>query len=542
MLKTVKLIFNTLLISLLIANLAVAQKKVKLKIPEAQTAMLLSKDDGSVTTSSTAGSLKLDISSGSTARIFLLDADTGKLSANVIASVFYKGKYYSYKEAVAKSICKQSAARAIYGVKVKGKQLSVGSVKKKDGFGYVTSKLKSSELDKSTRGSVSTKQCIPVATAASLGIATVQSQAMLKKSAIKINATSDDSDGDGLPDVLDVDEDNDGVLNPYDSNSTAPSVPSSGDVPSEFKLFSNIKPEIQSSLNAYTQTVTDTDITNLIKNVNLAIQVAGGNTLATELDCGSLNYCSSGGTGSVTGQPFPASFDSDSDGYGTITPGGTGDLQLTVNVTDKSQIGAGDILIQRVINAEGEEILVPGMLNFVFNSTPAISSLTMGSTTVSPVYPPSNNMLGSITNCFSAPSDWDQKLTISAYRPQRPGLEGEEELIDIGNSNISIDIPNLPCDATTNSAGCSGQNTKRCSVSSYTESDTFLESSGEGLKDTRSDLATNTTEAASNRITFTVDISTCISETWDVGEKLAIDLQFSNQFGDNAAQKFCIKR
>jgi len=62
----------------------------------------------------------------------------------------------------------------------------------------------------------------------------------------------------------------------------------------------------------------------------------------------------------------------------------------------------------------------------------------------------------------------------------------------------------------------------------------------ENLTDLRDDQDTDTSSPETNKITFPVDLASCISATWNVGEKLAIDIQFSNSFGDNAAQKFYI--
>jgi hypothetical protein len=182
------------------------------------------------------------------------------------------------------------------------------------------------------------------------------------------------------------------------------------------------------------------------------------------------------------------------------------------------------------------------MLNFIFNATPEVASLTMGSTTVAPVYPATEGMQGSANNPFVAPGSWDKRLTLVAYRPQRPGISaaGEGALVDIGNSKISIDLPNNPCVAS-GGGGCSGQNTSRCSLSSYSETDSNLSLEGEALKDSRVDQDTDTSNPSANQITFTVDLSSCLSESWDSGEKLGIDLQFSNDVGDNAAQKFYIQ-
>ena len=516
---------------------ASAAPAVKAKTPAAYQLLVLAKSDGSVARSTSGGSVTVEVSDGTQGRLYLVDSASGELGANVILAIKKGGKLLTWKAAKAQRACGGNA-RAVYGFKVKGSKLNVGSVKVKDGFGYVSAALLASTIDKTAVGTINS-QCEPTGSAASLGFGSSQAQSIKQRKGITIRADADDSDSDGLVNVLDVDDDDDGVMDSYDEDTTF-TTPTPGTLPTKLKLFSNIKPEIQSSLNAYAQTLTDSAIDELVSRSTLAIQVAGGNTLATELDCGALAYCSTGGTGSNLGQPFPDNFDGDSDGKGTITPGGTGDFQLTTGAS-KASIGAGDILIEEVDNGDGTTTTIPAMLNFIFNTTPAVASLTMGSTTVTPVYPASAGMQGTANNPWTAPPGWDKRLVVTAYRPQRPGISaaGEGDLVDIGNSTISIDIPNNPCVAS-GGGGCSGQNTGRCGASSYSEADANLTQEGESLKDGRADQDTDTANPTSNQVTFTVDLSTCTSETWDSGEKLGIDLQFSNDVGDNAAQKFYI--
>lgn len=526
------LVVGILFSSVLALNAQAASKSVKAKTPNGYQLLVLSKSDGSVAKSESTGSVSVDLPEGKQGRVYLVKSSTGELGANIILAIKKSGKYYTWKQAKEQKLCRN--AKAVYGINVKKSKLNIGSIKLKSGWAYITTSLSTSDLDKTALGTVDNK-CEPTADATSLGLGTTTAQS---QRAVTIKAESNDSDSDGLANVLDADDDNDGIIDSYDPDTTFTNPPS-GTLPTTVKLFSNIKPEIQSSLNAYTQTITDTAINTLVQNANLAIQVAGGSTLATELDCGSLSYCNTGGTGTSQGQPFPENFDSDFDGKGTITPGGTGDFQLTTGAS-KTSIGAGDILIEEVDNGDGTTTSIPAMLSFIFNTTPAVASLVMGSTTFTPVYPATESMQGTANNPWTAPAGWDKKLVITAYRPQREGISGAGEgaLVDIGNSRISIDIPNGPC---TGSGGCSGQNTGRCSTSSYTESDSNLSIEGEGLKDNRADQDTDTANPTANQVSFTVDLSTCISDSWDSGEKLAIDLQFSNSVGDNAAQKFYIQ-
>ena len=530
-----------LLLFLLTPALAdAATKTVKATTPRGYQLLVLASKDGSVARSSTAGKVKVNVGAGSSGRLYLTDRSTGELAANIILAIKKGKNYYSWADAKAQRACRGSA-RAIYGFKIAGgNTLDAGTIKRKSGWAYTTSKFTKAQLNTSLLGTVDSN-CVPSANAADLGMGSNEVQTrQLSSREIRIQEASDDGDSDGLADVFDSDDDNDGVIDSYDPDKTF-AQPDPGKAAKDLRIFSNIKPEIQSSLNAYTETVTDERIDSLVSHVNLAIQVAGGSSLATELDCGALEYCKAGGTGSNLNQEFPENFDADADGKGTITEGGTGDFQLTTGAS-KSTIGGGDVLIEEVDNGDGTTSKVPVMLNFVFNTTPAVASLVMGSSTYTPVYPATEGMTGSANNPWVAPVGWDKILSVTAFRPQRPGIPGagEAAFVDVGNSKISIDIPNNPCVAS-GGGGCSGQNTSRCNVESYSETDDALEIQGEALKDLRGDQNTDTANPSANQVTFNVDLSTCISESWDSGEKLAIDLQFSNDVGDNAAQKFYIQ-
>jgi hypothetical protein len=353
-----------------------------------------------------------------------------------------------------------------------------------------------------------------------------------------------DTDLDGLVDALDIDDNGNGVIDNYDSSTQAPT---SNDA---FKVFSNLKLELSESLNLHaTGSLSSAAIDAALQSVQtLAIQVAGGTGETNELDCGTLGYCSAGGTGRSNNQPFPGApggtFDSDSDGFGTITRGPTNDFQLQTRATSAA-ISAGDTMIQRVTAADGSERQIPGVLNFVFNSTPALKTIAVngnGAQTIDYTVTP---RLGSRQNCIQAPASGEVILAITGWRPQRAGVTaaGEGAFVDIGRSLVTIDIPNGPVTSGSTSPGTNGPG--NCASAAYSvPSDPNLTVSGNGLQDGIADTAAVNT----NTYSFAVNVSSCLSSapsgpiSWPANTELYIDLQFRSKDGDNSAQKFCVKR
>jgi len=357
-----------------------------------------------------------------------------------------------------------------------------------------------------------------------------------------------DRDKDGLHDMVDVDNDNDGVTDNYDSGSNDQS-----NITTRrpgFVVFSNLKLGIDQSLNLFTTGLDDAGIDAALRNFQtLAIGVAGNpsNPLReAELDCTGLSYCTPGGTGAVidngSSQTFPDRSDKDGDGFGTITPGSTGDFQLLTGA-GFADIAAGDVLSQIFVDSStGKTTRVTSMLNFIFVSAPAVKAVTtgLGANTIDYSAVP---IVGSPANCIAVPAAGPVSVTIEGYRPQRPGVRsvGEGQWVDIGGSRVIIDVPNAPL-ATPSSPASAGPG--NCRASSYSTTDPNLTPDAQWLQDTTSDRDAS----ASNTFSFTVDLTDCLTGnpggalTWNSGEYLFVDLQFRSQYGDNAAQKFCLRR
>jgi hypothetical protein len=496
------------------------------KAPASGTSLLAVSDNGQSAVGKITGKKFTVVPPAASARLYLLKA--GKVSGQVVLSKCKKKK--GSQEINTKACTKAE----VYTSFKAGKKLGTVS---KSGLAYVLRSASLSSVVSTVKATAT--NFVPVGLS-TLGLGTGTAGA--SRAVYALAGDVADSDGDGLVNALDIDDNGNGVIDNYDS-----ATPASGSTDS-FRIFSNFKLELDQSLNLHaTNALPSAAIDAALQSVQtLAIQVAGATSETTELDCGTLSYCASGGTGENNNQPFPGTaggtFDPDSDGFGTITRGGTGDFQLQTKATSAA-IGAGDTLIERVTAADGSERQIPGVLNFVFNSTPAIKSLTVNSGAEQTIDYTATPRLGSRQNCIQAPAAGDVVLNITGWRPQRPGVSaaGEAAFVDIGKSLITIDIPNGPVQG----GAPGGNGPGNCAGSAYSvTSDTNLTITGEGLQDSKADIdAVNT-----NTYNFTIDLSACLNNApggainWPANSELYVDLQFRSKDGDNAAQKFCVAR
>ncbi len=418
----------------------------------------------------------------------------------------------------------------------------------RNGLAVVRLKNKRQQKQRFVKDVTAAKSAL-ITSLSSYGLASTQQvEQLYRASEAQFRATeASDTDNDGLVDAVDSDNDGDGILDNYDDDEQT----EEGAASEQFPIFSNFKVEIENTLNLHATGLDADDVAaGMERYQTLAIGVAGPQGATVELDCGTLDYCSTAGTGqTLDGKSFPGEpggeLDPDSDGLGTLSEGNTGDFQLRTGASPAT-IGGGDTYVEYVDQGTDTEESVAGMLNFVFTSTPAIKSVAVGEGDAQEVDYDATNILGSSQNCIQADAAGDVILDLVGWRPQRAGVTAanEAETIDIGGSLITIDIPNAPCDLS-GGGGCSGSGIGNCVQEAYDVSnDSNLTTNDNGIVDGAEDQEAD----SENTFRFSVNLSTCLAQApegavdWDAGDTLFIDLQFRSSAGDNAAQKFCISR
>ena len=357
-----------------------------------------------------------------------------------------------------------------------------------------------------------------------------------------------DPDLDGIPNRLDIDNDGDLALDPVDrrprrhgsrSANPAGAQPAQSEN-SKFHIAVVFAPPFEAAVNANARTLTDADIDAALSNFGYLI--LGLLRPEPELDCGGqpdpgnaagwiggLRYCTRGGSGRVFGgdhqdEPFPGpaggAFDPDGDGYGSpFDNGGPPPGFFFLDHRAKtSEIGTGDVLIQRSTSGEAS-VLLP----FVFATAPALVSYDDGagnSAEVEYPAPVGQPAPGSPGNPFPvrARPNGDVMVRLTMWRPQRRPIGSEAgDWIDIGGlaytakTHFSID-PSCPQNA-------------------FTENDTNLAPAPFDLPTGPAgllDLAPDQPARPANTYSFTLNLTRCRAahgRTFEAGE--AVTVSFS---------------
>ena len=407
-----------------------------------------------------------------------------------------------------------TGSQVILGVKAGAK---LGTVRVLAGYGKAAKALPKRAID-ATRVAQA-KKGVPLGNGRNLGLVRSGKR-----------GSGGDQDLDGVPDALDVDRNGNLVLNNEERGAPARAAQVQ---PDAFSVFSQIGVRIDRSVNANAAGVSDADIDNLVQGNTTAppyqpigmfldFHVATGDQV--ELDCGGLSYCTKGGTGRVRapggmdpGPSFPDCCDEDGDGFGALTsapgPGGSSEAQLYPMATS-SQIKSGDVLIERRTSG-GVESELPGTLNFVFNTTPALtawSSSAGQSGTVT--YPVPAGGGGTQDNPFGVSQDGDGNVVVNMtfWRPQRRAIEGAGEapgFIDIGHLLWQTRL---------------------------VTQQTVVDCPG-GMTDDAADAPAN----PANTLSMSLNFNACLASkgvTWNKGEAMQLEIVArSPTGGDNSAQQ-----
>ena len=523
--------------------------------------------------SSTTSRFSLQVPTGrKAARLLLKSASSGKLAGAVVFAIKTKKGIFTVAAARKNKSCRDKTALAIMGLTIPDrmkKALNVGTIANVGSLYYTTGAIDTTYLATRATARVNTS-CAPLGTGTNFGLL---SSRVLQANAARMTVRAgdaDDKDGDGLPDDTDIDADNNGTLDAYDKNGdTEPNQ-------NQIWFFSNLKVELEQSVNVNALrnegTISSGDLYSAMDQLvqtwqTLAMAVAGKEGDTVVLNCGALSYCRSGGTGRTDGysydqaKPFPGTpgdasgYDPDGDGLGLMTRGGSAhDFQLNTGAKT-SEIGSGDVLTEIINKGSSGSYEVTAMLEFAFVTNPAIKSVQInGGDPITFHYPVSVGAPGTNSSCIRVPASGDVTVAFEAWRPQRKGISGagESEFVDIGKSQIVMDMANAPALPGESQTGTRGPG--NC-VAGYSTTDPNLEiqevTTTKGVEQRLWDTASDTTASTANTYTFSINLDQCFAHpgegpgqavTWGAGQQILIDLEMRNSRNDNAAQHICFVR
>jgi hypothetical protein len=387
------------------------------------------------------------------------------------------------------------------------------------------------------------------------------------------NPIPGDSDFDGVPDPLDIDDDGDLILDSLDRPTTLnrPNALSAAQqVLDSPMLNTSLELSLTETVNANAgstdQQIEQTPFAGVTQIKLAALNIGFPPAASTELDCGrddpktpaleGLSYCRPGGSGRIFpsgpmqpgGEEFPECCDPDKDGFGTLVPAGpnSGAAMALVHGATTTQMKTGDVLIKRINDANGVEIAsFSHTLQYVFATVPALVSYDDGaghSASVSyPIAagePPPGTPGGPGTsrNAFPVaprpagdPAAGDVLVTLTLWQPQRRPILGEPGYsnpptawTDIGGLTHSVTVE-TPHDGSTNFQY------KECPQDAYsaTPDQPFslpAPPAGPGLTDTLADRPAH----PGNRLTYTLNLTKCNGGTpWSSGQVVSIHIRAS---------------
>jgi hypothetical protein len=392
-----------------------------------------------------------------------------------------------------------------------------------------------------------------------------------------------DTDLDGIPDLLDIDDDGDRIIDKFDRSGAAPTLrleaARATETADQFHLHSNLHLRPHETVNANAEAANGSAAALTHEKIDAALSQQGVLMMgilpgdSAELDCGQpqsrtdprvggLAYCSRAGTGRYMPppaaggpepSPFPDAFDADGDGFGTMTPSLStpppGSFQLGMFLrhgATTAQIGTGDLLIQRVTRG-GVETQYPATVQFIFATVPALVSYSDGqgnSATVAypvaapePLPPnpipggPRPGGPGSHRNGFpvTAAPGAGVMVAVTLWRPQRQPIPPEAgEWIDIGGLNYSVSLVEDGASCPQTAYSSTDPNLRPLTNADVFPANYF------GFRD----LAPDRAASPANTFTFTFDLTSCLAgRSFNPGEERTITLNAHAPNGTDSAQQ-----
>lgn len=344
----------------------------------------------------------------------------------------------------------REGTRAILGVRAGAR---LGTVAVRSTHARTTKRLARRWIDTSRQAR--TKNGVPIG-ARSIGL--------VRATSTRSGAAVKDRDLDGVPDTIDIDDDGDLVLDAYDRSRTSRVSSSAVGRPWPGGVWMNLSTALTFALPHQAVNVnggsTDEQIAAAQRaHGSLDITWIGIDQGSGELDCGTLTYCSAGGTGRyrptagslLAGTtPFPACCDTDNDRLGSLTPStrpgavpgeGPPDMHLMSLLPGASsdEIRAGDVLIERGTIA-GTPMQSAASVGFVFATFPVVAGYDDGQGDAAELtYPRPTDCPPGVEACplpVRAGPAGDIVLKLTFWRPQRRRLAGEAgtgRWMDVGN-------------------------------------------------------------------------------------------------------------
>ncbi len=297
----------------------------------------------------------------------------------------------------------------------------------------------------------------------------------------------------------------------------------------EFKLFSNFKLTDATSINVSIPGITGIDAlidAAVPTTVTLATKVMGATS--STLDCLGNTYCAPHGAYPLVNS-VAASY---TGAFLNLSKGTTGDAQIMPGAA-RTDIGSGNAFLQ----IDGTTSY-PGVLNFVFNTAPALKSYNVGAGEQTLFYDASGVSASGMTPSTPITTTAGAiSITVTFWRPQRSALSSEawfgsaNPWTDIGGLAYRADTPNAPSGSTKRS--CAG------GYSAGSANGVAVTAATDGVVDPAIDAEAS----AANTISWTIDLATCFD--WSLmttGTSFDLDIQAFSTYGDNAARKLYFRK
>lgn len=328
---------------------------------------------------------------------------------------------------------------------------------------------------------------------------------------IKVAQEGVDTDKDGIPDVLDIDDDGDLRLDVVDEVAHV-------NPPLAGESYSTLRLDLVDSLNVNSGGLSDSLIDSLISEhlilkINLRDNSSGKTISAANVDCGELSYCNgSTGTATLRMSPGPLSegdpwinYDTDSDGLPNLylEDESISTIPATIGVkprATRSQIRTGDSLFIKATFESGPPQTIPVLVPFIFNTGPALKSIDSGGGTTTITYPLS---LGDTGTQVSTPFVLSSSsVTMVFWRPQRSAIEGAETsgtYYDMGGLSYGVSL-------------AVGSSVYNCNSDEYSglSSTLSVRDDANGTKILR-DSALDVEADTDKTLQYTIDIGACLS-------------------------------